>query len=200
MSARPLLVVLSGPSGVGKDETVKALRKRDFPVTVAITASTRPPRPGEQQDVDYLFVSEEEFQRMLHEGELLEWATVYGNHYGVPRGPIREALAKGQTVIVKTDVQGAATIRGLEPEALLLFLAPPTFEALERRLRNRGGLDEASIRRRLADAAKEMQRTDEFDYIVINYDDALHAAVDRIQEILTEEAALRGSKTGQRAQ
>jgi guanylate kinase len=196
MSGRPLLVVLSGPSGVGKDETVKALRKRDFPVAVAITATTRPPRPGEQQGVDYLFVSEEEFQRMLREGELLEWATVYGNHYGVPRGPIREAMAKGRTVIVKTDVQGAATIRALAPEALLVFLAPPTFEALERRLRNRGGLDEASIRRRLADAAKEMQRTDEFDYIVINHDDALEAAVDRIQQILAEEAALRGSRTG----
>ena len=126
----PLLVVVSGPSGVGKDAMLARVRELRPEVFWAITATTRAMRPGEEHGVHHLFHTREEFLELLERGELLEHAEVYGNLYGVPKAPVREALAEGRDAIVRTDVQGAASIRALAPEALLIFVAPPSLEEL----------------------------------------------------------------------
>ncbi|MBI4235997.1 MAG: guanylate kinase [Chloroflexi bacterium] len=190
----PLLAVLSGPSGAGKDAVVGRLRQRGLSVHVAVTATTRQPRPGEQDGVDYFFISEQEFHRLIAEGALLEWAQVYGHRYGVPRASVQTALAQGQSVLVKTDVQGAATIRRAAPETVLIFLAPPSLQALEARMRRREGQNEADIARRVAAARAEMERVSEFDYLVVNYEEELDAAVDRVYAILLAEACRVGRR------
>ena len=188
MGPRTLLIVVSGPSGAGKDSLVEALVRRGLPLKVAITATTRPLRPGEKHAVDYFFVSDDEFTRMISENQLLEWARVYGNRYGVPRTQVREALARGESVIVRTDLQGVASIREVEPAALTIFVAPPSLQSLEARLRSRGGIEEEAIRLRLAEARSEMEAADSFDYTVVNDDQGLEAAVDRTVEILEAES------------
>ena len=155
---------------------------------MAITATTRSPRPGEQDGVDYHFVSPEEFGRMIANDQLLEWAEVYGNRYGVPRAQVREALERGESVIVRTDVQGVANIRRIEPTALTIFVAPPSMESLKKRLTARGGIDEAGVRRRLEEARSEMHLADGFDFTVVNEDGAVEAAGDRTAEIIESES------------
>ncbi len=188
MALRPLLAVLSGPSGVGKDTVLDGLRRSDLALHIPITATTRPPRAGERHAVNHFFVTDQEFDRLVRDDELLEWAQVYGNRYGVPRTQVRRALSAGKIVLARTDIQGAASIREKAPEALLIFLAPPSLESLEMRIRERGGLDETDIARRLAAAGSEMQNTERFDYVVVNYDGASDAAVNRVRAILAEEA------------
>ena len=133
-SSKPLLIVLSGPSGVGKDAVLTRMRKLGHPFHYIITATTRPQRPGERNGVDYYFLSQEAFQQMIDKGQFLEWAEVYGNYYGVPRNKITQALSKGKDVIVKVDVQGAATIKKILSQVVFIFLMPPSMEELERRL------------------------------------------------------------------
>jgi len=183
----PLLVVLTGPSGVGKDAVIGRLKEIGSPCHVTITATTRPQRAGETHGVDYYFVSQDEYRRMLDAGEFLEHATVYGHGYGIPRGPVREALAAGKDVVMRIDVQGAATVARLVPGSVRIFLAPPSFEELEQRLRNRKSDDEDVIARRLQTAHEEMKRAGECDYVVVNEDARLDDTVCQIDAIMRAE-------------
>ena len=188
MGPQTLLIVVSGPSGAGKDSIVDTMIRRGMPMKKAITATTRSPRPGERDGIDYHFVSQGDFGRMIADDQLLEWAEVYGNRYGVPRTQVREALAAGQSVIVRTDLQGVVNIRRIEPTALTIFVAPPSMESLEKRLLARGGIDAAGVRRRIEEARSEMELADGFDYTVVNEDGGLEAAVDRTVEIIEAES------------
>lgn len=183
----PILVVLSGPSGVGKDAVLSRMRELRMPYHFTVTATTRPQRPGEQDGIDYYFVSQEAFDKMSECDELLESAEVYGNRYGVPKGPVLEALESGLDVIIKADVQGAATIRNLAPDALLIFLAPPDMVELERRLRERMTESNDALARRLHTAELEMERVDEFDYVVVNHNGHLDDAAWDIDAIIERE-------------
>lgn len=183
----PLLVVLSGPSGAGKDAVLSAMREACPDVFFAVTATTRPQRPGEVDGRDYLFLPEPRFQELLTQGEFMEHAQVYGRSYGVPKGPVRNALTKGQDVVIKVDVQGAATIRRVVPGALLVFLEAPTFDELERRLRSRKTEPEAALRLRLETARLELARRGMFDRVVVNETGALDQAVQRVLAVMDEE-------------
>ena len=184
---RPLLVVLSGPSGVGKDAVLSRMRELKKPYHFTVTATTRPKRPTERHGVDYIFVSHEAFRSMIQQGDLLEWAEVYGNLYGVPKAQVVEAMKNGSDVIVKIDAQGAATIKRLAPEALFIFLAPSDMEELTRRLRQRMTESPAVLRRRLKTAESEMREAHKFDYVVVNSEGCLDDAVDEIESIMARE-------------
>ncbi|MBI4301075.1 MAG: guanylate kinase [Chloroflexi bacterium] len=183
----PLLIVLSGPSGVGKDEVLARLKQRGRPMHYAVTSTTRPPRPGEKDGQPYYFLSPAQFQEMIVQGEFLEWATVYGHRYGVPKKEVGQALAKGMDVMVKVDIQGAATIKGLIPQALLIFLAPPSEDDLVARLEKRNSEKEADRQLRLEKAREEMRWLPLFDYVVTNHHDRVDEAVDQIDAIIVTE-------------
>ena len=183
----PVLLVISGPSGVGKDAVVGGVRRALPSAHFATTVTTRPPRPGEREGVDYRFLSDEQYDRLIAEDGFLERASVYSHRYGVPKSEVREALRKGLDVIVRVDVQGAATIKRLIPEAVLVFLAPESREALEKRLRDRATDAGADLRLRLDTAAREMAREGEFDYVVVNAEGRLEEAVSRIVAIVESE-------------
>jgi guanylate kinase len=174
---RGTLIVLAGPSGVGKGSVVERLRSRDPEgLAVSISATTRRMRSGETDGVDYLFVDDAGFDRMIADGELLEWAEVYpGRRYGTPRSFVDRTLAEGRDVVLEIDVQGAALVRAQAPDAVLILLTPPSMDALEARLRGRGTEDEASIAERLAAAARELEQAGWFDHMVVN-DDVQRAA------------------------
>jgi len=183
----PLLVVLSGPSGVGKDAVMGRMKERGIPLHYTVTATTRPRRPGEVHGRDYFFLSTDEFQRLIAQGELLEWALVYGDYKGIPKEQVRQALARNEDVIMRIDVQGAGTIRRLAPDALLIFLAPPSMDELARRLRQRRTESQEALERRLEAAREEMRALSIFDYLVVNYEGRLDETVDRILAILQAE-------------
>ena len=183
----PLLIVLSGPSGVGKDAVLSRMRELDRPYHFTVTATTRPQRQGERDGVDYIFVSESRFRQMIRDGQLLEWAEVYGNLYGVPKAQVTDALGKGRDAIIKPDVQGAATIRKQAPEALLIFLAPPNEAELKRRLGARMTESPEALALRLETAKEEMQRASSFDYVVVNHEGRLDDAVREIDDIVVAE-------------
>lgn len=165
------LTVLAGPTAVGKGTVVAALLKRYPSLKVSISATTRDPRPGELSGVHYYFVSMQEFDSMIERGEMLEWALVHGrNKYGTPRGPVDEALAAGQPVLLEIDLAGARQVRSNRPDAQFIFLAPPSWEELERRLLGRGTEGPEERERRLATARVEMEAASEFDHVVINDD------------------------------
>ena len=185
--ARPLLIVLSGPSGVGKDAVIGELKRRGHPLYHAITATTRPRRLGETEGVDYYFVSPARFQEMVGGRELLEWASVYGNWYGVPKRQVKEALAAGRDVIVRVDVQGATSIKALAAEAVFIFLAPSSMEELKQRLRQRATEAAADLRLRLEKAEEEMGRLPMFDYVVVNHQGQVEEAAIQIEAIITAE-------------
>jgi len=185
--ANPLFVVISGPSGVGKDAVLDAMRRVRYPFYFAVTATTRPQRQGETDGVDYHFVSKSEFDRMIEKGELLEWANVYGNLYGVPRHQVQQALAEGLDVVVKVDVQGAATIKNVFPEAVFIFVAPPSMSDLEERLRQRKTESGVDLELRTKAAHKEMGSLPLFDYVVVNHEDQVELAVSQIESIVTAE-------------
>lgn len=191
----PLLVVVSGPSGVGKDALLTRIHERGErfapPVT---TTTTRPARPGEVDGRDYLFVSREQFQSSLDSGEFVEHAEVYGNRYGVSRTELRKALATGRDVIMRVDVQGAATLREVVPEALLLFLTPDDSAQLAVRLRARGHEDEDALRRRIATAERELAQREHFDHVVVNVEGDLDGTVDRVLTIVAAERAREGRR------
>ena len=183
--AGPLMLVISGPSGVGKDSVLSGLKERGVRAHITVTATTRP-RRGDGPD-DYLFLSEEAFDQLLAEDGLLEHATVYNYHYGVPKAPVAEALGRGEDVLMRVDVQGAATIKKLVPGVVLVFLAPPSLEDLEDRLRDRSEDGPEATTRRLDEVGREMARVREFDYVVVNERDRLDQAVDEVLAIMAAE-------------
>jgi guanylate kinase len=183
----PLLIVISGPSGVGKDSVVKRMTARDLPVHFVITATTRPPREDEAHGVDYFFYTKDQFAEMIEQDELLEYAIVYDDYKGIPKSQVREAFASGKDVVMRLDVQGAATIRELYPEALLIFLTTDTEGELENRLRKRKTGESEDLNLRIATARKELKRVVEFDYVVRNRDSKLDEAVDIIEAIINAE-------------
>jgi guanylate kinase len=182
-----LLIVISGPSGVGKDTLLERMRGRGCPMHFVVTATDRPPRPGEVHGVDYFFLATEEFTRMIAQDALLEHATVYGQHKGIPRQHVQDALASGKDVIMRIDVQGAATIRRLVPEAVLIFLTASSEEELEQRLLARGGDTSEQLQKRIVTAREEMRCLPEFDYVVVNRDGELDQAVDDVLAIIRAE-------------
>jgi guanylate kinase len=168
-TAHPALTVLAGPTAVGKGTVVQYIKEHFPAIQHSISATTRKPRPGEVDARDYYFVSDEDFDRMLAAGELLEWATVHGVHrYGTPRKPIEDAAARGQSVLLEIDLQGARQIRASMPQARLIFLAPPSWDELVNRLLTRGTETEDERARRLETARLELDAADEFDFIIIN--------------------------------
>lgn len=183
----PLLVVISGPSGVGKDMTITRMKELGYPFYFVVTATTRPKRPHEVHGVDYFFVSKTEFAEMIEQGELLEYAVVYGDYKGIPKKQVREALASGKDVIMRIDVQGAATIRRLVPEAVFIFLSAESEEALVHRLRQRKTEPEEQLKLRIATARQEFKRLDLFDYVVINAQGRLDETCHKIAAIITAE-------------
>jgi guanylate kinase len=191
----PLLLVLSGPSGVGKDTVLEAMRAADPEIYFTVTATTRPQRPGEIDHVHYIFLTADEFRAQLEQHEFLEHAEVYGNAYGVPRSQVRRALSRGQDVMIKVDVQGAATIRELAPQAIYLFLAPPSMEELTRRLRSRKTEDIDELLRRVRTAEREMTALELFDYVIVNENDQVEKTVEAIQAIMTAERHRVHSRT-----
>jgi guanylate kinase len=183
----PLLVVLSGPSGVGKDSALMRMRELGFPFHFVVTATDRAQRPGEINGVDYHFVQTAEFERMIAEGELLEWARVYQDYKGIPKWDVRNALASGKDVLLRIDVQGVQTVRQLAPSAVTIFLAPATLDELRQRLQWRRTDTPEQIERRLAKAEIEMQQIPQFDYVVINQGQQLDMAVGQIRSIIAAE-------------
>ena len=185
MGAGPLLVILTGPSGAGKDTLLAHLKSLGHPYHISVNATTRKPRPGEIDGVDYHFVSKEQFRRMLDDDDLLEHAVVYGQDKGVPKTPIREALARGSDVLLRTDIQGAQTIKRLVPSAITIFLAPPSDRELRRRVRKRGGDSPEQVKIREETAQREMSVAAEFDHTVVN--DDLARAAGEIEAIMARE-------------
>ncbi len=185
---QPLLIVISGPSGVGKDTVLHMMEARgEQPFHFVVTATTRPIREGEVHGVDYFFVSSDEFAQMIEEDELLEYAIVYNDYKGIPKQQVRDALASGRDVIMRLDVQGAATVKKIEPEAVLIFLTTESEEELVSRLRARKTETAEGLNLRIATARQEMKRASEFDYVVLNKDDRLEEAVDTIEAIIHAE-------------
>jgi guanylate kinase len=162
------LTVLSGPSAVGKGTVAARLKQRCPWIWQSVSVTTRRPRPGEIDGREYFFASNDEFRQMVADGELLEWAENYGNWYGTQRSPVRRRLEVGEPVLLEIDVKGARQVRAAVPDALLVFLAPPSWEELVRRLRGRGTESAAEIDRRLADARSELAAESEFDITLVN--------------------------------
>jgi guanylate kinase len=182
-----LLIVISGPSGVGKDSLVTALRRNGSLFHFVVTATSRPARPGEVNGVDYHFVGTERFEQMIRNDELLEWAEVYGQYKGIPKAEISDALASGRDVMLRINVDGAATMKQLIPQAVFIFVAPPSADELRQRLAARMTEDEAQLQQRLAVAADEMEQICRFDYVVVNHDGRLDDAAAQVHAIIQAE-------------
>lgn len=187
LPAKPLLIVLSGPSGVGKDAVLDGLKKTGYPLEYITTVTTRSQRAKERNNVDYHFVSTEKFQEMTKHEELLEWAKVYGNWYGIPRQPVKQALDQGRDAVVKVDVQGAATIKKILPQAVFIFLVPPSIEELAERLEQRQTESSSDFALRIKTAEKELKQLPLFDYIVFNERDEIGLAISHVEAIITAE-------------
>ena len=183
---RSRLVVLAGPTAVGKGSVAAAVRERHPDVWISVSVTTRSPRPGEQDGVHYFFVSDDDFDAMVERGDLLEWAVVHQSaRYGTPRGPVEEALAAGRPALLEIDLQGARQVRSTMPDALFVFLKPPSWDELVRRLVGRGTETEAERSRRLETALEELAAEREFDVTVVNHE--IHAAADELVALMTLE-------------
>ena len=183
-SPRSRLVVLAGPTAVGKGTVAAAVRERHPEVWLSVSATTRAPRPGEVDGVHYLFVSDAEFDHMVEHDELLEWAVVHRRaRYGTPRRPVEEALAAGRPAMLEIDLQGARLVRDSMPEALFVFLKPPSWEELVRRLVGRGTEGEEERERRLVTAREELAAENEFDVTIVNHE--VHAAAEELVSLMT---------------
>jgi guanylate kinase len=181
--ARSRLVVLAGPTAVGKGSVAAAVRERHPDVWISVSATTRKPRPGEQDGVHYFFVSDDEFDAMVERGDLLEWAVVHQSaRYGTPRGPVEQALAAGRLALLEIDLQGARQVRATMPDALFVFLKPPSWDELVRRLVGRGTETESERSRRLETALEELAAEREFDVTVVNHE--IHAAADELVALM----------------
>jgi len=183
----PLLIVISGPSGVGKDSVVQHMKACGLAVHFVVTATTRPRRENEVHGKDYFFVSKEEFARMIEKDELIEYAIVYSDYKGIPKQQVREALASGHDVVMRLDVQGAETIRKLAPEAVLIFLTTRSEEELVKRLKSRHTETSEELALRIATARQELKRAGGFDYVIVNADGSLDETVEAVIAILNAE-------------
>jgi guanylate kinase len=184
---QPLLIVISGPSGVGKDTVMQRMKERGLPFHFVVTATTRPKRPNEVHGKDYWFVSKEEFARMIDDDELIEHAIVYADYKGIPKQQVREALASGMDVVMRLDVQGAETVRKLASEALLIFITTSSEEELVHRLEARKTETPDALALRIATARKELKRVEAFDYVIVNREFHLDDTVDTIRAIIEAE-------------
>ena len=187
VNKNPILLVLSGPSGVGKDLLLTRLRESGAPYFFTVTATTRRMRNEELDGIDYHFVTERQFDEMIAGEELMEWAEVYGNFYGVPKRQVTQALERGQDVILKIDVQGAETVREIAPEAVFIFLAPPNETELERRLRGRRSESEEALANRINKARLELQEAEKFDYTVVHETNDTDRAALEVEDIIRRE-------------
>jgi len=186
LGARTFPIILAAPSGAGKTSLARALRERRDDVVFSVSATTRPPRPGEKDGHDYWFLSPERFERWIEEDQLLEWAEVHGNRYGTPRRNLEETVANGEYLLLDIDVQGSQAVRRSVPEAVSVFLLPPSGAALAERLAGRGSEEEVVRERRLANADREIEMAGQFDYVIVN--DRLDHAVDQLEAILIAES------------
>jgi guanylate kinase len=185
VSDKGILMVLSGPSGVGKGTVCAALRKSTNDLVYSVSATTRAPRQGEVDGVNYFFRTKEQFLQMIADDELLEWAEYVGNYYGTPRYFVEEVLASGKDIILEIEVQGALKVKHKFPEGVFTFLLPPSLDELQSRIETRGTESEESIRNRMSVAKAEMQLLEHYDYAIVN--DEVEAACRRIQSILVAE-------------
>ena len=186
---KPIVVVISGPSGVGKDVMIERMiesGRLGFHFTV--TTTTRDPRPGEKDGVNHHFVTVDDFMNLIAADDLLEWAQVYGNYYGVPKQQVRDALNAGTHVIIRVDVQGAKRLSEIIPEALLIFITPPSLDVLEKHLKNRGVDSEEEMVKRLAAANEEISQESLFDFTVINVEGQLDQTVNSVVAIIQSES------------
>jgi len=184
---KPLLIILSGPSGVGKDALLNRMKEFKYPLEYITTVTTRLRRAGERNHIDYHFIAPEKFQDMIKQGEMLEYANVYGNWYGVPKQPIRQALNSDRDTIVKVDIQGAAAIKKIVPQAVFIFLMPPSMEELGNRLKKRHTESSFDLDLRLQTATEEIKQLSLFDYVVYSQRDDIYSAVMDIVAIITAE-------------
>ncbi len=185
MTEKGILIILSGPSGSGKDTVLNALKKVDENVKVSISMTTRNPRPGDVDGVDYYFVTKDYFEKKIADNKMLEYAEYAGNYYGTPADPVDEMLSQGKAVFLEIEVQGAEKIRKRYDSVISIFLLPPSMRVLEERLRGRGTEDEETIQHRLFIAREEIRRAPEYDYIVVN--DTIDNAVESIETIIKAE-------------
>ena len=180
-----LLVLVSGPSGTGKGTVCNLLREKHPELAYSISATTRQPRPGEVDGVNYYFYDKAKFEAMIEAGELLEWANVYGNYYGTPKQAVLDRLEAGEDILLEIDTQGALNVMEAMPEGLYVFLLPPSLEELEKRLRGRGTETDESIARRLGAAKEEIGRAVKYRYVVVN--DTVEKAEETIANIIAAE-------------
>lgn len=185
MTDKGILIILSGPSGSGKDTVLRALKEVDSDVKVSVSMTTRNPRPGDVDGVDYYFVTREYFEKKIAENKMLEYAEYAGNYYGTPADPVDEMLRQGKAVFLEIEVQGAEKIRSRYDSVISIFLMPPSMRVLEDRLRGRGTEDEETIQHRLFIAREEIRRAPEYDYVVVN--DTIENAVEGIETIIKAE-------------
>ena len=183
----PLLLIISGPSGVGKDAVLRTLKKRNLPLYHVITANTREPRPDEKEGVDYYFVSRERFKEMIVNGELLEYSEVYEDYKGVPKSEVKKAIETNKDVIFRLDVQGAGKIKSIYPQAISIFLTPSNQDEWFRRLGGRRLANEKDLDTRIETVQKELETINQFNYVVVNAQDKLEETVDTIEAIITAE-------------
>ena len=184
---QPRVFVISGPSGVGKDTVIELMRPLYPNAYFAVTATTRPRRPGEIDGIHYYFLDTSTFLARQAEGEFLESAVVYGHHYGVPRSPIRTAIGRGEDVFIKVDVQGAASIRQLVPDAVMIFLLPESMSTLLQRLRSRKTDDPEALMNRFSTASRELASAQEFDYVIFNESEQVERTLESINAIVRAE-------------
>lgn len=192
--SKGLLVVFSGPSGAGKGTVLGRLLAERQDVRLSVSATTRAPRPGEQDGREYFFLTREEFLARIEQGKMLEYAEYCGNFYGTPADPIERWTAEGDDVILEIEVQGGAQVKKKRPDCVSIFIVPPSLEEQEKRLRGRGTEDEETIRKRVAAARGEISHAPSYDYIVVN--DTVEHAVEQINQILAAEK-LRFSRCGE---
>jgi guanylate kinase len=183
----PLLIIISGPSGVGKDSVLRALKKGDLPLHHVVTANTRKPRPGEVEGVDYFFVSKEKFEEMIRNDEFIEYSEVYQDYKGVPKSEVRKAIKTNKDIIFRLDVQGAEKVKSLYPQSILIFLTPSNQEEWYRRLGGRRLSKEKDLEMRIKTVRDELEKVFIFDYIVVNAQNKLSKTVEIIEAIITAE-------------
>jgi len=195
ISRRGLMLVLSSPSGAGKSTISRALLNRDPDISMSVSVTTRPMRPGETEGEDYIFVDQEKFKQMAFAGEFLEHATVFENSYGTPKGPVEEILKQGRDVLFDVDWQGTQQLaENARKDLVSVFILPPSVNELEKRLHNRAQDSEEVVQKRMARAASEMSHWAEYDYVIVNED--VEASVARVEAILVAERLKRDRQAG----